>query len=143
MNYIDVRTNQKKDQMKAVEWSEKFQATTSPEELSLVLDEYGKETADLIALRSKTSVDKSRLSAMDGAVAEQRNKFRAIKAPGVTPELFEPLLDKFAKDYVNLKAKSLVKPAETTPDARPVDGRKLTDRVNTFKPRNQQRPSPK
>ena len=128
--------------MKAVEWSAKFQATTSPEELSLVLDEYGKETADLIALRSKSSVDKSRLSAMDGAVAEQRNKFKAIKAPGVTPELFEQLLDKHAKEYVNLKAQSLVKPVEVVPAARPVDGRKLTDRANTFKPCNQQRPSP-
>lgn len=126
--------------MKAVEWSGKFQATTTPEELDVVLDEYGKETADLIALRSKSSVDKSRLSAMEGAVAEQRNKFRAIKAPNVTPELFEPLLDKHAKEYLALKNKPVVV-APVMPE-RPVDGRKLTDRGNTFKPRNQHRPQP-
>lgn len=119
--------------MKAVEWAGKFQAATTDEEVALVLEEYGQETADLIALRSKSSVDKSRLSAMEGAVGEQRNKFRAVvgKVPTLTPDKFEALLDTHAKEYVTLKAKAAV-----TPPAKPEgkgdnrDGRNFAKKPN-------------
>ena len=111
--------------MKAVEWAAKFQAATTPEEVALVLDEYGKETADLIAARTNKSVDKSRLPAMEGAVKEQQNKFRSItdRVPTLTPAMLDAVLETHAKDYLALKAKATKKPEEAKAEGEAKDGR--------------------
>lgn len=87
--------------MKAVEWADKFKAATTEDETKLVLEEYGVETAELAATRSKTSSDIGRYSAMDGAINEQRNKFKAVisRVPTLTLVQFEALLDVHVKEY--------------------------------------------
>ncbi len=133
--------------MKAVEWVEQFKTATTPEELALIMDEYGKETVELMVFRSKSSTEKSRLAAMDGAVNEQRNKFRAItgKVPAAVPTLFDDMLDKHAKDYTAAKtaaAAAKIKEAEARAKGLPIeDGKKMADSktVGKFKPRNQHR----
>jgi len=116
--------------MKAVEWADKFNAGVSSDEWVSILEEYGKETADLIALRSKNSDFKTKLSAMHGAVNEQRNKFRAVvgKVPNLAPERFEELLPVHAKEYVDLKAKADKKPEEGKAEEKAGDdGRKIAN----------------
>lgn len=92
--------------MKAVEWADKFKAATTEEEVKVVLDEYGVETAELAAARSKTSSDIGRFGAMDGAINEQRNKFKAVmsRVPTLTAAQFEALLDVHVKEYFAAKA---------------------------------------
>lgn len=94
--------------MKAVEWSEKFKAATTPEEVAAVLHLFGAETAELITLRTKGSNDVSRVPAADGAVNEQRTKYRAVqtRVPELTTQQFEEMLDKSCADYRTAKAKA-------------------------------------
>lgn len=112
--------------MKAVDWAAKFAGVT-PEEWATVLEEYGVETAELIALRSKSSTDKSRLSAQAGAVQEQRNKFRAVadRVPGLGLEKYEELLATHAKEFLDLKTKAEKKPEPAKESKDGNDGRKL------------------
>lgn len=95
--------------MKAVEWAGKFEAAVTDEEKAVVLEEYGVETAELIKKRIGSSDQPptvQRFPAMDGAVVEQRNKFRAInnKAQLVDLAAFEKLLETHAPAYAKLKA---------------------------------------
>jgi hypothetical protein len=92
--------------MKAVEWADKFKAATTEDEVKLVLDEYGRETAELAAARSKTSSDVGRFGTMDGAINEQRNKFKAVigRVPTLNLAQFEALLDVHVKEYFTAKA---------------------------------------
>lgn len=137
--------------MKAVEWADKFNAGVSSDEWAAILEEYGKETADLIALRSKNSDFKTKLSAMHGAVNEQRNKFRAVvgKVPNLAPERFEELLPLHAKEYVELKAKADKKPEEKKDEKDNNDGRTLVKQSTPnpnkkpFRPRNRFGGNPK
>jgi hypothetical protein len=115
--------------MKAVEWAEKFNAAVASDQWPAVLEEYGKETAELVALRSKSSDFKTKLSAMTGAVNEQRNKFRAVigRVYGLTPEHFEALLPTHAKEYLDLKDKAEKKPEAAKEETTNEDGRKLAN----------------
>lgn len=114
--------------MKAVDWAAKFAGVT-PEEWATVMEEYGVETAELIALRSKSSTDKSRLSAQAGAVQEQRTKFRAVtdKVPGLGLEKYDELLATHAKEYLDLKTKAEKKPEPVKDSKNGNDGRTLTN----------------
>lgn len=87
--------------MKAVEWAGKFQAATSDEEMALVFEEFGTEIAELIGLRTKGSNSLTRLSAAEGAVKEQRQKFVAMKSrvPSLTDEQFEAIVDKMCPEF--------------------------------------------
>lgn len=90
--------------MKAVEWVGKFQNV----EVAEILAEYGKETADLVAVRTKTSKPETKLSAMEGAIKEQYNKFRSIcqKVPALTENMFGDLVNAMIPEYNQLKQQS-------------------------------------
>jgi len=87
--------------MKAYEWASKFSSATTDEEKSLVWDEFGKETAELIALRTKGTKDEQKLMVSEAAVREQRQKFRAMtgRVEGLTDEQFDQMLDKSCPEY--------------------------------------------
>jgi len=93
--------------MKAKEWVAKLQQVSTEgdvpveERYAEFLKEYGEETANLLAERTKTSKPESRLPAAEGAVREQRNKFRSICAvPLLTDALFDGLLATACPDYL-------------------------------------------
>jgi uncharacterized protein YecA (UPF0149 family) len=92
--------------MKAVEWAAKFDAVPASEapvaeRFADVLKEFGVETAELVATRTKTSQPESKLPAADGAVKEQRNKFRAIcgRVPTLTEDMFDAVLAAAVPDF--------------------------------------------
>jgi len=91
--------------MKAKEWAEKFKAITegdTPARYADLLKEFGTETAELVAARTKTSQPESRFPAADGAIREQKSKFRSLCGcgiPGLTVEMFDQLLVTAVPDY--------------------------------------------
>src|SRR6185437_1944410 len=93
--------------MKAKEWVAKLQNVPEPESEQPVeerfasfIDEYGKEIVDLVEFRTKFSKPESRFSASEGAVREQREKFRVIcnSFPALTG-LFDPILEKVFPEW--------------------------------------------
>ena len=107
--------------MKAVEWIAKFEAvpvSEAPvgERFADVLKEFGVETAELVAARTKNSKPESRLPAADGAIREQKSKFRAIcgRVP-ITEALFDLLLITAVPDYIAWQTAAQKKPVEQKP----------------------------
>ncbi len=105
--------------MKATEWAEKFLAVPASEapveeRYAEVLKEFGAETAELVAARTKTSKPETRLGAAEGAVREQKSKFRAIcgRVPALTEALFDSLLTVATPDYLAWKAAAEKKKVE-------------------------------
>lgn len=93
--------------MKAAEWAVKFDAvpvSEAPvkERFADVLKEFGIETAELVANRTKTSKPESKLPAADGAIREQKTKFRAIcgRVPALAEQMFDLLLKTAVPDYL-------------------------------------------
>jgi hypothetical protein len=97
---------------KASEWAGKFLDAPvtddqSPEvRYAGVLKEYGEETAKLFAERTKNSKPDSKFPAAEGAIREQKNKFRSIcsRVPGLTNDIFEKMLDVAVPEYKQLVA---------------------------------------
>jgi hypothetical protein len=86
--------------MKAHEWAAKFSAAETDDQKALVLDEFGKETADLITQRTKKSELNDRLMVAEGAIREQRQKYRAFAARvGLSEEQFEDVITKSCTEY--------------------------------------------
>jgi hypothetical protein len=105
--------------MKAKEWVAKLQQVPEAElpveeRFAEFLKEYGEETAKLVADRTKTSKPESRLGAADGAVREQRNKFRSICSsfPTLTDAMFDAILSAACPDYLKWVAAAQKKTEE-------------------------------
>ena len=111
--------------MKAVEWAGKFEAVPESEasiqeRFAEVLKEYGIETAELVAARTKNSNEKTKFLAADGAVRDQRTKFCAVcrRVPALTESLFDLILDAAVPDYKVWKAASQKKIEESVDDVK-------------------------
>jgi len=116
--------------MKAVEWVAKFDAVPAneappQERFAEVLKEFGVETAELVTTRTKNSLPETKFAAADGAVKEQKNKFRAIcgRVPALTETLFDFLLATALPDFATWEAAAKKKAETTTNDGK--DGRKF------------------
>lgn len=105
--------------MKAKEWAAKLEAGTTQEEM---LKEFGQETAELVAARTKTSTPESKLPAAEGAVREQQNKFRAIcqKVPALNEAKFNELLAEAVPNYAKWQAEAEKKKKEAQPSGEDV-----------------------
>jgi hypothetical protein len=86
--------------MKAKEWVEKFLGEGVS--LDSLKTEYALETRDLADKRSKSSTDKTKAGAYDGAIREQRQKWGAIASKcsslGLTASDFDVMLQKDLND---------------------------------------------
>jgi hypothetical protein len=121
--------------MKAVDWVKKFEAvpevpseTPDSERFAEVLKEYGTETAELVAARTKTSKPGMQFPAADGAVREQRNKFRAVcgHIPTLTESMFDFLLATAVPDFAawqKAAQKKVEKPRDDVKHYRQRNGR--------------------
>ena len=101
--------------MKAKEWVKKFE---SGEELANLLKEYGVETAELVATRTKTSKPETMFPAAEGAVREQRVKFCAICTRVLTlkESMFDSVLATAIPEYDNWVKKAAQKKTEKPKD---------------------------
>lgn len=109
--------------MKAVEWAAKFEAipvSDAPpmERFADVLKEFGVETAELVAARTKGSKQGAELPAADGAVREQKSKFRAIcgRVPALTEAMFDLLLATAVPNFAVWQAAAQKKKVEKQPE---------------------------
>ena len=109
--------------MKAKEWIAKFEAIPISEQsveerFAEALNEYGEETAKLVAARTKTSTPSSKFSAAEGAVREQQSKFRAVaaKVGGLNDTVFENMLNKAIPEYSMWRAAASQKKTQEVVD---------------------------
>jgi len=90
--------------MKSYEWAQKFSMSppsdgTIEERYAEVLKEYGAETLKLLEDRTKFS--KNKFPAAQGAIKEQKNKFRSIcgLVPNLTEAMFENVVDQYVPTF--------------------------------------------
>ncbi len=113
--------------MKASEWANKFLMVpqtdglpeqTEEERYAEVLKLYGEETAKLFSDRTKSSKPESKLPAGEGAIREQRSKFRAVcnRVPGLSESLFDKVVDDSVPEYKIWAAMVVTKKKKTQQD---------------------------
>jgi hypothetical protein len=75
----------------------------SPDNHAELLQAYGEETAKLVADRTKTSQPESKLPAAQGAIREQKNKFRSLcgMVPSLNESMFDALVYSAIPDFRN------------------------------------------
>lgn len=91
--------------MKAVEWLAKLQE--SGVDQKTVLEEFGKETADLVAARTANSNSNTKFFAAQGAIREQKQKFTSFSQKiGLAANVFDKIIDAAIPDFRKMEEDS-------------------------------------
>jgi hypothetical protein len=134
--------------MKAKDWVAKLQTVPESElpveeRFADFFKEYGEETAKLVADRTKTSKPETRLPAAEGAVREQRSKFRSICSsfPALNDALFDGILNSAVPDYQKW-VQAAQKKADAAKAQEDVDTYRKGRRRNNKKPKKEAQHAP-